>query len=1287
GEGCGLVLLKRLGDAERDGDRVIGVLRATSVNQDGRTSGISAPNSQSQVACIRAALKQAGLTPDDIGYIEAHGTGTPLGDPIEMQALGEIFRTPKGANPPPCYVSSVKANVGHMETVSGVAGLIKVLLMMQHERIAPQTHFESLNPHINLDGTRLAIPMEPVDWPRGSAPRAAGVSSFGFGGTNTHLVVEAIEQGARSKEQGERKLHLLKLSAKTEPALVEQAQQLATFLDENPDADAADVCYSANTGRSDFHHRATIAAKDTDQLRDRLEKLAAGESASAAGIKQAQVRTLGRPKVAFLCTGQGLQYPGMGRGLYETQPVFRAAIERCNEKLREIWGGISLVDALYPPAEAGSPELIHQTQFTQPALFALEVALAELWRSWGVEPDIVLGHSVGEYAAACIAGVMSLEDGLALIAERARLMQNVERHGKMAVVLAPAERVAAQLAQFNGAVVIAVKNGPDNTVVSGDANSVEELAKRFDADGVQAKMLNVSHAFHSPLMDEMLDEFEQFAARIEYHTPRVPLAANLTGQLMTDAPTARYWRDHLRNTVQFAEGMARVAEARPTMIIEIGPTASLLGMGRRCVPDLDAVWLPSLRQGQDDWQTIAASVAEFYTRGGQIDWRGWDRPWRRERLLLPNYPFQRTRHWYTLDPSLRRSFGGEAASAAGVAGASSVHPLLGAKLSTVWANALFETRLSARSPAYLADHQVQGSAVTPAAAYVEQGLAAAEQLFGPGTHGLANLVIQQAMFLPEGVQRRVEVSVAPESGGESTFEVYSRSVEADAQAATWTMHATGQLVHAANQRGDTAILDLNAARDRAVGITSRADFYTLMAERGLAYGPAFQVLDELHRGVQEAVARVVLPESVVREASRYRLHPALGDALLQSMAGAVPLEEDGSFSPFTYMPVGIRRVRIVTPIEDSGQPLFTYAVRTSSETSPSPEHVAGNVYLVNGAGNVLVALEGVEVQRLGRNGKNDTTVDTSRWLYRIEWREATGNPLEPAMTGEPPAATGRVGAWLIFADSRGVGRQLADRLAQRGEASVLIESDSLDGDQYRRLIEAEFFTKSRACLGVVHLWSLDIPTACEESLSKSRRLGCGSVLQLVQALAGAPWPKSPPLWLVTAGAQAVDASSPVAVEQSPLLGMGRVAALELPDLKSRLVDLDPTSVLQHAAAAADTLSQEIFGGNSESQIAFRDGKRLVARLTHDPSLVAEAAAETSGTLTVPAGKPFQLRITQAGSFDALRMVPVERQPPAAGQVEIAVHAAGLNFSDVLKALGLYPGIRDAIVPLGIEASG
>jgi acyl transferase domain-containing protein/thioesterase domain-containing protein len=1314
GEGCGLVLLKRLADAERDGDHILAVLRATSVNQDGRTSGISAPNSQSQMACIRAALKQAGLKPDDIDYIEAHGTGTPLGDPIEMMALGEIFASDEDAARP-CYVSSVKANVGHMETVSGVAGLIKTILLMQHDQFVPQTHFESLNPHIKLEGTRLKIPTEPINWPRSARRRIAGVSSFGFGGTNTHMIVESlgessattIENESAGAPAHERPLHLLKLSAKTEASLHEQAAQVANYLEQNTTAPATDVCWSANTGWSDFNYRAVVSAADTAQLQERLKAFAAREASPT--IKQGTVRSIGRPNVAFLFTGQGSQYVGMGRGLYESQPVFRRALEKCDAVLRNCWGGESLLKILYPAA-AKDGEKLHQTAYTQPALFALEYALAELWASWGVKPDIVLGHSVGEYAAACVAGVMSLEDGLRLIAERARLMQSVKRHGKMAVVFASQDRVARAIQSAGGKVVIAVLNGPENIVISGDAQAVESLSEKFIADGIQVKPLNVSHAFHSPLMDEMLDEFEKIASGITYHAPRVPLAANLTGQLLTEAPTARYWRDHLRNAVQFAAGMTRIAESQPAIIIEIGPSASLLGMGRRCEPKLEAAWLPSLREGQDDWPAIAASVGEYYVRGGRIDWRGWDQPWQRQRLGLPNYPFQRSRHWFDLSASKRLPSLSDVAYASGA-----IHPLLGPALSTVWTNKLFECRLSARSPAYLVDHQVQGSVVTPAAAYIEQGLTAAAELFGDGRHGLANLSIQQAMFLPEGGRRRVQVSVAPESGGESAFETYSRTDDENGTGA-WNMHASGTLVHESKWATEPATtnIDLAAARDRAVMISSREEFYDLIAERGLAYGPAFRMLGELHRGMDDALASVVLPEPVAREASAYHLHPVLGDALLQAMAGAVPLEEDGSLSSFTYMPVGVRRVRVLKKIEDFQQPLFVYARRTSSDSRPSPERVEADVYLVAADGDVLVAFEGAQVQRLGRSGTADSANDTSRWLYEISWREEPLKIAGAASNGQPSSKSATGEQWLIFADAKGVARKLAEQLAKHGKSAVLVEAareysspagsagnghpssvqiaklDPLDESHYRRLLDDLFGAGKHTCAGVVHLWSLDIEANEPSADEAGKGRGEASALQLMRALSRASLSKQPALWLVTAGAQPVRAenvspAAPIAVEQSPLIGFGRVAALELPDLKPRLVDLDAVTTGPQLQTAAENLANEIQNPGSESEIAYRSGKRYAARLVRSKAALA-AEQQVSAELTVPNG-PFQLRITQPGSFDALKFVPFEREAPAAGQVEIEVRATGLNFSDVLKALGLYPGIKDIIVPLGIEASG
>jgi len=981
-----VVVLKRLSDATRDGDRILAVLRNTAVNQDGRTSGITAPNSRSQQAVIRSALAGAGLTPESVSYVEAHGTGTILGDPIEVEALAQLFRRQSPADPP-CYLSSVKANIGHTETASGIAGLIKVVLMLEHGCIPPQALLERLNPNMSLEGTRLEIPRRAVNWRTEGTPRIAGVSSFGFGGTNAHVVLEEFRAAggtgmmpvARRSEgeksvlptggrhwhdasgtpETDRPLHLLTLSAKTETALAKLAESYAGHLETHPLDSLADVCYTANACRSHFNYRLAIIADSREQLQDELVKARDGKRSRHA--RRAQVRIATRPKVAFLFTGQGSQYVGMGRVLFDTQPAFREALVQCDEILREHLEQ-PLLSVLYPEAGADSP--LDETAYTQPALFALEYSLAALWRSWGVAPDVVLGHSLGEYVAACVAGVFSLEDGLWLVAQRARLMQELPRDGLMSVIFTDPTRVAEALAAYQGRVTIAAANGPENTVISGETDAVRALIDDFKAAGIGTRLLNVSHAFHSPLLEPMLDKFASVARQVEYQRPRIPLVSNLTGELIVDGPPVPdYWCQHTRNTVQFAASMEQLAELDLAAMLEVGPTATLLGMGRRCLPQLDVGWLPSLRKGVGDWQSLLTTLAELYTLGVKVDWAGFDRHWPRRRLALPTYPFERTRHWL-----VEGTAGGTGVFASGRG--PSVHPLLGRRVPSALETMVFEARLSGRSPGYLVDHQVQGSPVVPAAAYVEQGLAAAEQAFGPGEHVVEDVSIQQAMFLPEGAGRVVQVTVSPEVAGQRTFEAYSVPADCEDAKTRWTLHACGRLRPdvpsdgAGNEKPDGRPdkIDLDEVRARAPDVRTCTEFYQQIAARGLAYGPAFQVLDDLRRTERDALARVQLPAEVVKESEQYHLHPALLDACFQSMAGVVPLEPDGSHSPYTYLPTGVRRVRV------RGKPvrrMFTYAVRKSAEEGPSPETVEGDVFLVDEEGQVLVSLLGVRYRSWG----------------------------------------------------------------------------------------------------------------------------------------------------------------------------------------------------------------------------------------------------------------------------------------------------------------------------------
>lgn len=647
GEGCGVIVLKRLSDALRDGDNIQAIVRGSAVNQDGLSNGLTAPNGPSQQAVIRQALENAGVTPAQISYIEAHGTGTSLGDPIEVKSLKAVLMQDRELDQP-CWLGSVKTNIGHLEAASGIAGVIKVVLSLQHQEIPPHLHLKQLNPYISLAGSSLVIPTDCQSWSV-STHRLAGVSAFGFGGTNCHVILEEAPgqrcdisclNESQKQEAIERSRHILTLSAKSEKALEELAQNYADFLTNHSQVSVADVCFTANVGRSHFDHRLAVVAESTVQLCQQLKVFGSEQIDNKLLSNSASKKRL---KIAFLFTGQGSQYIGMGRQLYETQPIFRQALDRCDQILRPYLEQ-PLLSVIYPEPGVNSP--LNETAYTQPALFALEYALAQLWQSWGIEPTIVVGHSVGEYVAACIAGVFSLEDGLKLITKRARLMQTLPQNGEMVAVFASESKVQAVIQPYAHKVAIAAVNGSQSIVISGQRDWVQLVIAELQAEGVKTKKLNVSHAFHSPLMEPMLTAFEQVTADVTYSSPKIKLISNVTGELaIAEVATPEYWCRHVRQPVRFAAGIETLHQQGYEVFVEIGAKPTLLGMARHCLPEDAGVWLPSLYQGREDWQQILQSLGELYVRGVTVDWSGFDRDYPRHRLQLPTYPFQRQRYW------------------------------------------------------------------------------------------------------------------------------------------------------------------------------------------------------------------------------------------------------------------------------------------------------------------------------------------------------------------------------------------------------------------------------------------------------------------------------------------------------------------------------------------------------------------------------------------------------------------------------------------------------------------
>ena len=651
GEGCGMVVLKRFSDAISDGDNILGVIRGSAVNQDGPSSGLTVPNGSAQMAVIRQALENAKVKPEQISYLEAHGTGTALGDPIEVRGINNILCKDRSTDNP-LMVGSVKTNIGHLEIAAGMASLLKVILSLKNQEIPPHLHFKELNPDLADAATSLKIPTSSLPWQRTEEPRRAGISAFGLSGTNAHIIIEEPPQLSFNPSEVDRPAHLLTLSAKSDDALDDLAQKWVSYLEKNPQLNLADLAFSAHTGRGQFNHRLAILAKSTLEAKDSLTAFT--QKQPCFNVFSQAVAKSRQNKIAFLFTGQGSQYADMGRQLYETQPTFRHALEEC-DRLLQPYLEKSLLEVLYSDSS-----LLDQTAYTQPALFAIEYALYQLWQSWGIKPDGVLGHSVGEYVSACVAGVYSLEDGIKLIAERGRLMQSLPQKGAMAAIFAPIETVKSVISPYGDQVEIATINSSENIVISGDQEAINQIKADLESQSLEVRLLQVSHAFHSGMMQPILAEFKAIAAKISYKTPQLDWISTVTGEEISQAVTDDYWCQQVRQCVQFAPAIETLASQGYNLFIEIGSHPILTRLGQKTLANPDYLWLSSLQRGQDDWQILLQSVAKLAVSGVNIDWNGFDKDYARLRLPLPTYAFQKQPYWLTVEaPGLRPTQGTE----------------------------------------------------------------------------------------------------------------------------------------------------------------------------------------------------------------------------------------------------------------------------------------------------------------------------------------------------------------------------------------------------------------------------------------------------------------------------------------------------------------------------------------------------------------------------------------------------------------------------------------------------
>ena len=1180
GSGVGAVLLKPLEKALADGDNIVAVIKGTAINNDGSAKiSYTAPSVGQQSQAVADALAFAGIGADSVGYVECHSTGTAIGDPLEIEALATAFRRDTNRTQY-CAVGSMKGNIGHPEQASGIAGLIKAALVLHHKRIPPSINYETPNSRIDFPASPFYVNTELREFPHTETPRRAGLNSLGIGGTNAFAVLEeAPPNGTVNAHSSDRFPCLVTLSAKDAGALIVRVEQLLNWLNDNPGASIGDLCYTTNVSRSQFAFRFAASARSVEELKNHLAARlrTAGDGASAVQ------RTRGGP-IAFMFSGQGSQHAGMAAELYRTHSVFRNAMDRCQALARPHLEQ-DLLEVIF--ASCSEAALVNRTDYTQPALFAVGYALAELLKSWGIVPAAVIGHSLGEITGACVAGAISLEDAMRLVVARGALMQRMPSGGAMASIWAGESAVRDIIEKLGADVTIAGLNSPSNTVVSGDREPLKLLLEELTRQNIVCQELRVSNSFHSQRSDPILDEFENVAGQLEYKAPRVPFISNLTGERMTIAPDKTYWRRHLREAVRFADGMLALSKFECRTFVEIGAHPVLLPPAQVCLgaSGKSASWVASLDRQKSDADAISAMLVALYLAGHKINWSAVHADAPRRRIPLPTYPFQRQRHWIgdRTAPSDRSRSTAEPAS----------HPLVGTLVEGSAKEARYEARYGTEHINYFSDHRISGTVVLPTTAELEAATVLGRMHFGTHQVSFENAMHHRAMSFSNSEERIVRLVVTPLRSDKANFRLLSAG-RGDAD--VWQTHMTGILRR--SQAQAPAAFSLRDVQTRCQRTIPIADFYDRLHGLGLEYGPSFRGVRELYIGEREVLAKVQLPQHLA--AARYTLHPAFLDACLHAYPALLyGADNTERLADSSYLPVSLTAFRCY---RDGVEEAWTHITHRGVEKDGT-QVIDVRVYDV--AERLVAELEGLALRELSLD-----TVLPSRAMdhlfYRVAWRKSVRGPARSGKESDPKS-------WIIFADAKGTGDALARKLEASGHHCHLVYAgdtfarqatrrwtvNERQREHFARLLAEFAATETLPCEGVLYLWSLDAPPMEDltlASLKDSSERMCRGALGILHALTETRSKNRTGrrLWFVTANTQKTDdGACSVDPVQAPLWGLGRTIAIEHPGIWGGLIDLQ---LNEDTTPDMDLLAAEFLDPDGENQIVISaDRQRAIPR--------------------------------------------------------------------------------------------